>query len=867
MQAAFQASQTMNNPADIINFVIEQLVHQRFELPAFSTLDNLVKHVRHLVNNKIFNQIFEQLDSERIQSFESLLQTPEDYNRSAFNQLKNLPKSSTVKNFREFLYHHKWLMQLGDFTSLLKNIPQIKIEQFAEEARSLHTNDLSEMKVSKRYALMICLIYTAQRQAKDALALIFCKTLARIHKQGNEKLEQLRNQHIDKTYEILSVFLDIVTDLKDQKITRKVIKRIRKKIDDKGGVEHLSKNCIEAMAYNSRDHYSLLPPFFYSKRSLLFKILEDLQMNSATQDNSLLQAIKILLKHKYKRVEYIPFEGDLSFAPRIWQKLIQKKVKGQLFIVRKHFEICVFSCIANELRSGDIFIEGAGSYADYRKVLLEWNTCEDLLGEYCKVVDLPSNAKDFVKGLKESLTKLARKIDKAYPDLSELIIDEQGYPLLKKRPRKKHSAKALWLAREVKKNMPERDLLDILGRTHHYTNWGYQYAPLSGSDPKMNNAIERYILNTFSQGTGLGPTQTAQHTRSEISAHMLSHINCKHTTPRTLDNILTLLINCCNTFDLPKTWGDGQSCSADGTFQAIYKENLIAEKHIRYGGIGGIGYHHVANNYVALFSTFIPCGVWEAIAILDGLLKNKSDIQPHILHADTQGQSTTVFGLAYLLGIKLMPRIRNWKDLTFYRPSKNTKYKHIDSLFGEEINWKLIETHWQDFMQVILSIKEGKISSSLILKKLNSYSRKNRLYLAFQELGRVIRTLFLLEYISNIELREEITANTNRVESYNGLIEWLSFGGMVIVASNDPNEMEKAIKYKTIIAEAVILQNIIDMTDIINKLIRSGVSISKEDLSALSPYLTEHIKRFGYYIINIENIPASISNTRNLNFI
>ena len=53
---------------------------------------------------------------------------------------------------------------------------------------------------------------------------------------------------------------------------------------------------------------------------------------------------------------------------------------------------------------------------------------------------------------------------------------------------------------------------------------------------------------------------------------------------------------------------------------------------------------------------------WEAVYIIDGLLKNKSDIQPDTLHADTQGQSTPVFALAHLLGINLMPRIRNWKD-------------------------------------------------------------------------------------------------------------------------------------------------------------------------------------------------------------
>ncbi|WP_198539221.1 MULTISPECIES: Tn3 family transposase [Photorhabdus] len=37
---------------------------------------------------------------------------------------------------------------------------------------------------------------------------------------------------------------------------------------------------------------------------------------------------------------------------------------------------------------------------------------------------------------------------------------------------------------------------------------------------------------------------------------------------------------------------------------------------------------------------------------------------------DTQGQSEPVFALAYLLGIKLFPRMRNWSDVVFYCPSK-----------------------------------------------------------------------------------------------------------------------------------------------------------------------------------------------------
>ena len=69
----------------------------------------------------------------------------------------------------------------------------------------------------------------------------------------------------------------------------------------------------------------------------------------------------------------------------------------------------------------------------------------------------------------------------------------------------------------------------------------------------------------------------------------------------------------------------------------LIENNLIGEKPIRYGDYGGIAYHHISDTYIALFSHFIACGVCEAVYILDGLLKNMSELQPDTVHADTQG--------------------------------------------------------------------------------------------------------------------------------------------------------------------------------------------------------------------------------------
>jgi TnpA family transposase len=63
-------------------------------------------------------------------------------------------------------------------------------------------------------------------------------------------------------------------------------------------------------------------------------------------------------------------------------------------------------------------------------------------------------------------------------------------------------------------------------------------------------------------------------------------------------------------------------------------------------------------------------------------------------------------------------------------------------------------------LQVGLSIAAGTITPSRILRRLGTYSRKNRPYLAFRELGVAVRTGFLLQYLGDAELRSIIQAAT-----------------------------------------------------------------------------------------------------------
>jgi len=269
-------------------------------------------------------------------------------------------------------------------------------------------------------------------------------------------------------------------------------------------------------------------------------------------------------------------------------------------------------------------------------------------------------------------------------------------------------------------------------------------------------------------------------------------------------------------------------------------------------------YHHIAGTYIALFTSFISCGVWEGVHILDAFQKNRSKIQPDTLHADTQGQNEPIFGLCRCLRIKLTPCMRGLSDDAFYRPGKTTRYKHIDALFEDEIDWDLIATHANGRIQVALSIQAGWVMSSMLLRKLGSYNRKSLLYRAFRELGRVERTLFLLCYISSTEVRRVIRAETTKIEAHNDFLDWVCFGGPV-VKSGDPVEQEKQLKYASLVANAVMLSKVADLTEVLSAMVRDGHPVTPELVACTSLYMREQIGRFGRFALDMNNQPAPLN--------
>ena len=64
VETCLQAARTRDDLPDIINMAIEELIRQRFELPAFSTLLRISRATRNTVNRRYQSRVCELLDAD-----------------------------------------------------------------------------------------------------------------------------------------------------------------------------------------------------------------------------------------------------------------------------------------------------------------------------------------------------------------------------------------------------------------------------------------------------------------------------------------------------------------------------------------------------------------------------------------------------------------------------------------------------------------------------------------------------------------------------------------------------------------------------------------------------------------------------------
>ena len=906
------AAQTKDNPADLINVALEELVRKGRELPGYTTLDKMVAKIRTEVNGKVFTAVAARITPAQRTRLTELLRVDPSNRRSEFDRLMAPAKAASIGKFKLRLAHLAALDALGPTEAWLEGVPPGKISHFAGEARVTDVADFNRIGEDKRLTLLASLIHVLRTSARDEVTEMFCKRMAVIHKKGRARLEALREEHRVESERLLEVFGEVLAAAReasepsedaagptagdddvagrpdaapgdasgadeagrdaDAETARRTGLLVLKALAEGGGVERLSAAHEAVAAHHGNNYLPLLEAYYKSHRPVLFTLVDAIELEATSAELAVLDALEFVRANRDRRGDWIEestvHERDGrkvtvavdidAFAGPLWRRTLRDRRRPGM-LARRHLEVRVFSHLAAELRSGDIAVVGSDSYANLHAQLMGWEQCEPLVEGFCAQAGIPAAAEALVAHYRALLTRTAAAVDTGYPANTDLRL-EGGKPVLARRKGADRRPSALVLEAAILDRLPERHLLDILARTAYLTGWPRHFGPASGSDPKIRDSLGRYVVTAFAYGGNLGPTEVAPaHARGQRPRDL--HRRKQTRRPR---QDLQGVGRRRQRFRQARRRGDvGRRADRGG--------GRLPDRHLGKQPAG-----RVPHQIWRVRRSGVPAGLrhlHRPVQPLHPLRGVGGGVHPglpaeqRLRHPARHNPRRHARGVAAGVRPGRDPRLRSAaSDTELARPEllparPGRPLPAADSLFEDNvIDWDLLEKHWPDLLRTGISIREGRLSSVTLLRRLGNHSRRNRIYKALRELGRVVRTITLLRFLSEPQLREQITAITNRTEAFHKFSAHLMIGGQLI-GHNDPDYQERVVKFNELISNCAIYSTALDITDAANVLAAEGHAVDTDDLATISPYVTRTIRRFGDWVLDLAP-PAGAPSTR-----
>ena len=302
--------------------------------------------------------------------------------------------------------------------------------------------------------------------------------------------------------------------------------------------------------------------------------------------------------------------------------------------------------------------------------------------------------------------------------------------------------------------------------------------------------------------------------------------------------------------------------ASDGQKFEVRTDSLNASRSFKYFGKeqGVSVYTFMDERHLLWHSLVFSASERESAYVIDGLMRNdvvKSDIHS----TDTHGYSEAIFGATHLLGFSYAPRIKNLKKQSLYlfRSRKKSDRSDWDIVPDKYVNDLLIRENWDAFLRLIATIKLKETTASDIFRRLNSYSKQHSLYQTLKAFGQITKSLFILRYIDDLELRQAIEKQLNKVELANKFTRAVAVGNPREFTQAEKEEQEIAESCNRLIKNCIICWNYLYLT---HKLARTTDTQSRENLmhfiATHSPVAWAHINLLGEYDFSDEKLQDSI---------
>ena len=314
-------------------------------------------------------------------------------------------------------------------------------------------------------------------------------------------------------------------------------------------------------------------------------------------------------------------------------------------------------------------------------------------------------------------------------------------------------------------------LSEVIGKVHEVSGLFNEFEHLKFKYVKDRPATEVFVAGVMGLGCNIGPYKMAKISKN-IPPAKLEHAVQWYFSIDGLTRANNKVVNLLNDIALPKLLQKNTATlhtSSDGQRWSVARDNILSKHSYKFfGKQKGISVNaHIDERHLAFHSTVISTTDREAASVLDGLLHNEN-IKSSLHSTDTHGYTEVLFGVMELLGFKFAPRIKGLKDqriYSFFRRPGDPEGHIIPSGMIQE---KIIIGQWNEILRFLVTIKLKHSSAQQLFKRLNSYSRQHPLYRALKEYGKIHKSFFILEYVRDVELRQKIEKQLNKIKESNG---------------------------------------------------------------------------------------------------
>lgn len=850
----------------LLDFAIHWFKNRRIELPSAMQLERLMRSATYAFEAELFNRIAKDLNPKTKALIDALLSVAEDdANGSAalgntFSSIIWLTDDTGKVGLDRILQAIEKINYLRDLAlpvELLASLPAKWLQKYYRRASAESAWELRRHPEVICYALVAVFCWQRQMEITDNLIDLLIQVIHNIGKRAENKVDKILLEDMKQVHGKAGLLFKLAEVAVAQ--PEGVIKDV---LYPTVGLETL-KNLVKeykssGKAYQEKVHQVVRRSYGNHYRRMIVPLIDTLVFRSNNSNHKpVLDALSFLKNNREYRGQYFYDLSDIPVAgvikPKQFDRVIEQDKNGDDRINRINYEIGVLQALRERLRSKEIWVVGAYRYR---------NPDEDLPGDFCsnsdvyyEALNLPKNPEDLIAKLKTDLGNALTHTNKQMPKNPSVKIIPIGKNRIRITPQEAQ-AEPENLARlkaEIFSRWPATGLLDILKEADLRINFTKLFRSSRQREALDQDTIQkRLLLCLFALGTNAGLKRIAA-SGLDATYRELLHIRHSFLEKNTLREAIAQVVNATLAARLPEIWGEGTtSCASDSKKFGAWDQNLMTEWNVRYGGRGIMIYWHVEGQSVCIYSQLKRCSSSEVAAMIEGVLRHKTDIEIQKSYTDSHGQSEVGFAFCYLLGFSLMPRLKGIASQKLYLPEKGNgiRYPNLEPILTRSINWELIRQQYDEMVKYTTALKLGTAQAEAILSRFTRNNVQHPTYKALTELGKVIKTIFLCEYIVSEALRQEIHAGLNVVESWNSANGFIFYGDSSEIASNRIEDQELSVLSLHLLQLCLVYVNTLMIQQVLKESIWHG-RMTAVDFRALTPLIYAHINPYGWFELDM----------------